>query len=177
MLGLLQLAGLFSSRTIIISKSWKKSNEGFPFFYDKNLHDKASEQENSYQHNDQEYGYLPRELLDPALWYCGCLFFSFIQYTGYFWIEWRMALGFILISILTMAYKFRGGLDEKATAILPKLNHFSKQVTNFLEGLANQKLCKSKNWLSTMSSSNNDFEQAWKVTMAKKALWRSDDVL
>ena len=71
-----------------------------------------------------------------------------------------MALGFILISILTMAAsQIPGFLMRKATAnFTQKSNHFLKQVTNFLEGFEQIKLLQiQKRVVEHLSSSNRDF--------------------
>ena len=89
----------------------------------------------------------------------------FISTLAIFWIEWRMALGFILISFLTMAAsQIPGILMRKATAnFTQKSNYFLKQVTNFLEGFEQIKLLQiQKRVVEHLSSSNSDFEQARK---------------
>lgn len=138
----------------------------FCSFYSKNLHDRASEQENSYLNTTTKNMDIYQEnYLTPRCDIVAAFFSVFISTLAIFWIEWRMALGFILISILTMAAsQIPGVLMRKATAnFTQKSNHFLKQVTNFLEGFEQIKLLQiQKRMVEHLSSSNSDFEQARK---------------
>ena len=144
----------------------------FHSFYDKNLHDKASEQENSYLNTTTKNMDIYQEnYLTPRCDIVAAFSSVFISTLAIFWIEWRMALGFILISFLTMAAsQIPGILMRKATAnFTQKSNYFLKQVTNFLEGFEQIKLLQiQKRVVEHLSSSNSDFEQARKSYNAAK---------
>ena len=144
----------------------------FHSFYDKDLHDKASKQENSYLNTTTKNMDIYQEnYLTPRCDIVAAFSSVFISTLAIFWIEWRMALGFILISFLTMAAsQIPGILMRKATAnFTQKSNHFLKQVTNFLEGFEQIKLLQiQKRVVEHLSSSNSDFEQARKSYNAAK---------